>query len=394
MNRAVFLDRDNTLIHADEDVGDPRAVRLIRGAASAVASLRGLGYKIVVVTNQGAVARGIFGEADVAAVNERIAELIVADSGGIIDAFYYCPYHPKGTVEPYNREHVWRKPRPGMLLRAAEDMGLDLSRSWMIGDRMSDAEAGRAAGARTVLLLGERGKAGQAAPADGGPDFTVRNLIEAVRVIGEQPRTERIAESAADPEREVHSTASGAQAAARTSRRGKGRGAAARPSPASGAPPEEHESRRAAARTAAQAVAVPAVDPSGERTVAGNPPSREPIASSVPDRPDEDDTSSAAEPAAPEAADTPHASVDAPPADETTIHLLRQIHRELKDRRADYGDFSFNKMLSGVFQMLAIGCVMFALFNLAQPTLFFQWMSGALLGQLATLTLLIIHGQR
>ena len=88
MTAAVFLDRDNTLIHNDGDLGDPDEVHLVKGAASAIASLRGLSYKIVVVTNQGGVARGKFSEADVQAVNERIAELVKATSGSSIDRFY------------------------------------------------------------------------------------------------------------------------------------------------------------------------------------------------------------------------------------------------------------------------------------------------------------------
>ena len=116
MTAAVFLDRDNTLIHNDGDLGDPDAVRLIKGAASAIASLRGLSYKIVVVSNQGGVARGKFTEQDVQAVHERIAQLVKETSGTVIDRFYYCPYHPEGKTKKYRREHPWRKPQPGMIL--------------------------------------------------------------------------------------------------------------------------------------------------------------------------------------------------------------------------------------------------------------------------------------
>src|SRR5688572_19204699 len=120
MNRAVFLDRDNTLIENDGDLGDPRQVRLIAGAATAVAAMRKMGFQIVVVTNQGGVARGKYGEADVEQVHARISDEVRRESGATIERFYYCPYHPEAVVGRYRCEHPWRKPQPGMLLQAAE----------------------------------------------------------------------------------------------------------------------------------------------------------------------------------------------------------------------------------------------------------------------------------
>jgi len=149
---AVFIDRDNTLIVNDGDLGDPDEVVLMKGAASAVASLRGLGYAIVVVTNQGGVARGAFTEQDVDAVHARINALLQPTNGAIVDRFYYCPFHPQGRVKHYTREHPNRKPQPGMLLDAARELNLDLSQSWMIGDQVRDIQAGKAAGTRTILL--------------------------------------------------------------------------------------------------------------------------------------------------------------------------------------------------------------------------------------------------
>ena len=209
MNGAVFLDRDNTIIHNDGDLGDPAQVRLIQGAASAIASLKGLNYRIIVVTNQGGVARGKYTEADVDRVNERINELIRANSGVFVDRFYYCPYHPEGTVDRYRRDHPWRKPRPGMLLQAARDLGLDLRQSWMIGDQMRDVQAGFSAGVVPILLSQEgftppatkalppgvtlapddRAAAAKMVPIEPVRDyFIVRSLIEAVRLVGQKSR--------------------------------------------------------------------------------------------------------------------------------------------------------------------------------------------------------------
>ena len=150
---AVFLDRDNTIIHNDGDLGNPDEVRLIQGAGPAIASLCGLGYRVVVITNQGGVARGKYTEDDVHAVHARIEDLVREKANGArIDGFYFCPYHPEGKVSRYKMEHDDRKPKPGMLLRAAADLDLDLSQSWTVGDALRDVEAGAAAGTRTVLL--------------------------------------------------------------------------------------------------------------------------------------------------------------------------------------------------------------------------------------------------
>ncbi|MEM1109919.1 MAG: HAD-IIIA family hydrolase [Planctomycetota bacterium] len=204
---AVFLDRDNTIIHNDGDLGDPDEVKLIQGVASAIASVCGLGYKVVVVTNQGGVARGKYSEEDVDAVHDRIEELVHERANGArIDAFYFCPFHPQGKVARYKKEHPTRKPKPGMLLQAAEDLDLDLSQSWMVGDALRDIEAGAAAGCRTVLLQAdwtntsladlrkqEAAKAGKKSVGRGKkaePDFVAKGLVEAVRIIASQRKPE------------------------------------------------------------------------------------------------------------------------------------------------------------------------------------------------------------
>ena len=152
MNRAIFLDRDNTIVKCDADSGDPKQVHLIRGAANAIASLRHLGYRIVVIANEGAVARGIYTEADVDNLHQQIAQKAHESAGAIIDRFYFCPFHPNGTVEAYRRDHPWRKPNPGMILQAARDLEVNLKESWMVGDSERDIEAGHAAGCQTILV--------------------------------------------------------------------------------------------------------------------------------------------------------------------------------------------------------------------------------------------------
>ncbi|MEL7087283.1 MAG: HAD-IIIA family hydrolase [Planctomycetota bacterium] len=203
---SVFLDRDNTIIHNDGDLGDPDQVKLIQGVAPAIASLCGLGYKLVVVTNQGGVARGKYGEADVDAVHDRLEQLITDRvNGARIDAFYFCPFHPQGKVAKYKKDHPTRKPKPGMLLQAAEDMGLDLEQSWMVGDSLRDIDAGAAAGCRTILLQADwtntsladlRKNEAKKLPGGGRgrkkhePDFVAKGLVEAVRIVASQRKPE------------------------------------------------------------------------------------------------------------------------------------------------------------------------------------------------------------
>jgi D-glycero-D-manno-heptose 1,7-bisphosphate phosphatase len=177
---AAFIDRDNTLITNTGDLGDPALVELTDGAAGALARLQDSGYELVVVTNQAGVARGLFTEDDVEAVHDRIVELLDEASGrpGMLSHFYYCPWHPEGTVNGYRREHPWRKPEPGMLYAAEADLDLDLANSWIIGDKPRDVEAGRGAGCHTILLSTDSDVISQA-----GPDASAPNLAAAVDVI-------------------------------------------------------------------------------------------------------------------------------------------------------------------------------------------------------------------
>ncbi|HEX6998744.1 MAG TPA: HAD-IIIA family hydrolase [Gammaproteobacteria bacterium] len=148
---AVFLDKDGTLIENVPHNVDVERVRLARGAARALPALARAGFALVVVSNQSGVARGLFTEADVRAVGRRLAALL-AELGARLDGFYWCPHHPQGAVPGYRRECACRKPRPGLLLRAARELGLDLGASWLVGDILDDIEAGRRAGCRTVLV--------------------------------------------------------------------------------------------------------------------------------------------------------------------------------------------------------------------------------------------------
>jgi len=182
-NKAVFVDRDRTLMDDPGYVTAPSAVKLLPGVETAIKSLSSVGYRVIVVTNQAGVARGLFG---IEALEGLHAELRrqLAERGAHLDGIYYCPYHPEGAVEEFTRDSDLRKPKPGMLLKAAEDFGLDLSQSWMVGDGPADVEAGQRAGCRTIRVR----MPGVPPPAEetdenAQADFTVRNLVDAARII-------------------------------------------------------------------------------------------------------------------------------------------------------------------------------------------------------------------
>ncbi|HKA91991.1 MAG TPA: HAD family hydrolase [Haliangiales bacterium] len=151
MRPAAFLDRDGTIIDDPGYLGDPGGVRLLPGAAEAVAALAAAGYTVVVVTNQSGVGRGLYDEAAVEAVNRRVGQLLVAaDPRARIERFYHCPHVPAELCE-------CRKPRPGMLLRAARELSLDLAASLAIGDGERDVQAAVAAGCRKAVRIGPGG---------------------------------------------------------------------------------------------------------------------------------------------------------------------------------------------------------------------------------------------
>ena len=176
---AVFLDKDGTLV---EDVPynvDPARVRLAPGAAAALAALHAAGYRLAVVSNQSGVARGLFPEAALAAVWRRLAELL---PGVPLAGCYYCPHHPAGAAPAYAVECDCRKPAPGLVLRAARELGVEPRRSWVVGDILDDVEAGRRAGCRTVLIDNGHETEWDLSPGR-RPHFRAPDLAGAARVI-------------------------------------------------------------------------------------------------------------------------------------------------------------------------------------------------------------------
>ncbi|GAC1449752.1 MAG: D-glycero-beta-D-manno-heptose 1,7-bisphosphate 7-phosphatase [Isosphaeraceae bacterium] len=160
---AVFLDRDGTIIEHVHYLADPGLVRLLPGAARALIRLRGEGFVCVVVTNQSAVGRGMLSEARLGQIHDEMVRQLAAEGTGV-DAIYYCPEIPMGD-NPSIVEREDRKPGPGMLVRAAHELSLDLDASWMVGDMVSDILAGINAGCRGSILV----RSGKPVPSEGMP---------------------------------------------------------------------------------------------------------------------------------------------------------------------------------------------------------------------------------
>ena len=169
---ALFLDRDGVINHEVGYLHRPEDVRWVDGIFSLARTAKGLGYKLVVVTNQSGIAREYYTTAQFEALMTWMGARFVAE-GAPLDAVYHCPYHPEHGVGEWKREHEDRKPSPGMLRRAARDLALDLGRSVLVGDRCSDVEAANRAGLRQAFLL--EGTETSGCPGDA---IQVRSLAE------------------------------------------------------------------------------------------------------------------------------------------------------------------------------------------------------------------------
>jgi D-glycero-D-manno-heptose 1,7-bisphosphate phosphatase len=182
MNRACFLDRDGVIIEEVNYIASPHQVKLIPEAAEALRLLHEDGFMIIVVSNQSGVARGFFDEKLVGDVNRRISGEL-SSGGAMVDAWYFCPHHPKGTVGFYARDCDCRKPAPGLFIRAAGEHKIDLGLSFMIGDKYSDLLAAEAAGCADAVLV-RTGHGLSEVKENPGMPFEIRdNILEAVKYI-------------------------------------------------------------------------------------------------------------------------------------------------------------------------------------------------------------------
>lgn len=177
---AVFLDRDGTLVHVRHYPTRPEELVLYDGIGPDLRWLREAGFRLVVITNQSGLARGLFTVEDLQRMHGHLFAQLER-FGARPDAVYFCPHHPDGVVSDLSHACGCRKPEPGMLLQAAAELDLDLARSWFLGDILDDVEAGNRAGCRTILV--DLGTEAPPSTAIRRPDFVARDTIEALRIV-------------------------------------------------------------------------------------------------------------------------------------------------------------------------------------------------------------------
>jgi D-glycero-D-manno-heptose 1,7-bisphosphate phosphatase len=187
-NTAVFLDRDGTI---NEEVGymdNLDKFKVIPCAYEAIRLINESGMKVVVISNQSGIARGLLSE-ELVKKTHYYLQTILRQQGAYVDNFYYCPHHPTTGTEPYRQICNCRKPAPGMLLQAAQDLDIDLTKSYIVGDRYNDMEAGRKIGVRGILVktgFGQsvlHGDGPDKATPQNKPDFIAEDILEAVKWI-------------------------------------------------------------------------------------------------------------------------------------------------------------------------------------------------------------------
>ena len=378
---AVFFDRDNTLIVNDGYLGDPDGVVLVEGAAAAVARARAMGFAVVVFSNQSGVARGMFAEEAVHAVNHRLDEMLHdEDAGAVIDRHEFCPFHPQASVDRYRQDSDLRKPKPGMIYQAERQLALDLGRSWVVGDAPRDIDAGRAAGCRTVLVTNTALPASPASWEDGAakPDFEVRSLAEAIDVIERNASREGGETAAAAPAGEV----SGVTRDVGGSLKVEPATAASPPAAATATGGPVDETARAADPASpgvspARGVRSHDVPPRAARFDDAEGPARDP------------ESPARSAPSAGAAGNTlrPKARSEV---------LLEQILDELRRRHEQHpdADFSVSKMMAGVVQILALAAMFIAYIRRDEVDDVFLTILVAIFLQILTIALLIMGRQR
>lgn len=187
MRPAVFLDRDGTLLEEAGYLDRLERLVMFPYSVDAVRLLNRAGFAVVIITNQSGVGRGLYGEEFVRESHAVMTERFAA-AGARVDGYYYCPHHPDATVDRYRLDCDCRKPSPGMLRKAAEDLGLDLPRSFAVGDKWTDVQVGIAAGGRGVLVRTGYGRSSELSKPEGvEPAVVTDNVMSAVAWILRQP---------------------------------------------------------------------------------------------------------------------------------------------------------------------------------------------------------------
>ena len=190
MNRGgIFLDRDGTINREVDFLSTPDELQLLPGSAEAIRIANELGFKVIVVTNQSGIARGLLTESQLASIHTKLIELLAAEQASL-DAIYFCPHHPELGVGAYRRDCDCRKPNTGMVKRAVDEFGIDPKESFVIGDRMLDIQLGRNVSARSILVKTGYGneELELCRSNDVAIDFVADDLLDAMHFVRRQVR--------------------------------------------------------------------------------------------------------------------------------------------------------------------------------------------------------------
>ena len=378
--KAVFFDRDDTLISDSGYMQRPEQVNLLPGVPETLIQLKKMGYLLVVVTNQSGVARGFLTEDELDKIHQEFKRQLAAEDA-VIDGLYYCPYHPDGAVQDFSIESNLRKPNAGMFFQAEEDLDIDLAESWMIGDSYRDIQAGKAAGCHTILV-DVPGKIREKKPTDAEPDRKAVNLREAVNIIRMH---------------EFHQKAQSTKKTSKQSQSPEDSGESSEPEPTGEAVSDNPET--------IDPISPPQTQP---EEAAEDTPTMLPVAEPEPDAEiaTEDVLEKEAQTGTPEPAKvyTAQSPDRIEPTQHTesgseTHHLLEEIAHRLKrkDREGLYQEFSVFKLLAVMTQAIALLCLVFSIcFWLnpkvgGEPVLIMIGYSIAL--QLIVIALLMMHSK-
>lgn len=178
--KAVFIDRDGTINKEVDVLRDLKQLKVLPKTGEAIKELNRLGFLVIVITNQAVVARGWLTEEEIDHIHGVLIERL-SKKGAKIDAIYYCPHHPEANLKKYRVKCLCRKPNPGMILKAASEFDINFRKSFMVGDNTKDILAGKKVKVKTILV--ETGYGGKDGNHNAKPDFTAKNLFEAVKII-------------------------------------------------------------------------------------------------------------------------------------------------------------------------------------------------------------------
>lgn len=351
-SKAIFLDRDDTLIEDPGYINNPKQVKLLDGVPEALIKLKAMGYKLVVASNQSAVARGIVTEKVLDQIHDRLKHLL-AEKGAFLDGIYYCPYHPDGIVAKYRKESDCRKPKPGMLLAAADEMDIDLGQSWSIGNSARDVEAGLQAGCKTILIDTPSHQK-RLEPGRPAPDYTGVNITEAVNIIKKYHRSSGSAAtkkpSAPKEKSDPDELAPEPDEPAPESDK---------PAPELDEPPSEPDKQTPDPDE-------PPCEPD-EQTPEPDEPATETHEPSC--EPDEPPSEPNEQPSQSESRETQTDFSRQESPSDTNEQLLSSILEHLKAMQRDnmFGDFSITRLLAGIVQIAVLFCLLISIWFLMSP---------------------------